>query len=141
MILPVAQLLTGSGCREGPPVPGRSEEPSQHPGSSAMSIGHKTQVQKQTIFTVSQCLFISLLVNASIHKIIYIHLDLINEALSNIQSLVWIPQYDFKTLLQTQLPPNSGQPTVGPCCQSQRGDPQQDHVTVVRGTLLGSSEK
>lgn len=106
-----------------------------------MSIGHKTQVQKQTIFTVSQCLFISLLVNASIHKIIYIHLDLINEALSNIQSLVWIPQYDFKTLLQTQLPPNSGQPTVGPCCQSQRGDPQQDHVTVVRGTLLGSSEK
>lgn len=62
---------------------------------------------------------------------IYTHLDLINEALSNIQSLVWIPQYDLKALFQTQLPPDSGQPSMGPRCQSQRGDPKQDHVTVV----------
>lgn len=135
MTLPVVQLLTGSGCREGPPTPGSSEEPSQHPGSLAMSA-------EQT--NTSQHLFISITVRrhfkggADFANLFYPHLDLISEALSNIESLVWIPQYDFEAFLQTQLPPNSGQPSVGPCCQSQRGDPQQDHVTVVGGTLLGS---
>lgn len=69
------------------------------------------------------------------------YLDLINEGLSNIQSLVGISKYDFKTLLQTQLSPHSGQPSMGPRSQSQRGDPQQDHVTVAGRTLLGSSEQ
>ncbi|TNN72348.1 hypothetical protein EYF80_017387 [Liparis tanakae] len=50
-------------------------------------------------------------------------------------------QDDLKTLLQTELPPHSGQPSVGPFGQSQRGDPQQHHVTVVGGALLGSKLK
>lgn len=71
----------------------------------------------------------------------YPHLNLISEALSNIQRLMRIPQYYFKSLLETQLPPNSGQSPVGPRCQSQRGDSQQDHVTMVGGTMLGSGEQ
>lgn len=70
-----------------------------------------------------------------------LHLDLISEGPSNIQNLAGIPQNDFKTLVQSELPSYSGQPSVGPCCQCQRGDPQKDHVTMMGGTLLGSSEQ
>lgn len=75
------------------------------------------------------------------NEMMYVYLDLIDKSLSNIQSLVWIPQYDFKIPFQTQLSPYPRQPSMGPCCQSQRRDPQHDHVTMVRGALLDRSEQ
>lgn len=70
-----------------------------------------------------------------------LYLDLFNEALPDTQGFVWVPKDDLKTLLQTELSPHTGQFPMGPGSQSQGGDPQEHHVTMARGTLLGGSDQ